>query len=105
MLARRWSLYWCFGFAMTSAMMLGVAQTRADTFLWTPSTSGIVVEATALKQTKAGVTVRARAYTVEYTSSTTKVFGPWPTRNGLGGCKIFGSWRRRGRSRCAAAPR
>ena len=32
MLARRWSLYWCFGFAMTSAMMLGVAQTRADTF-------------------------------------------------------------------------
>jgi hypothetical protein len=34
--------------------------------------------------------VRARAYTVEYINNTTNVFGPYPTRNGDGGLKIFG---------------
>lgn len=70
--------------------LLGPLQAGAATFTWSPSNPSIVVGAKALRQTQAGVTVRARAYTVEYLGTSTTVFGPYPTGNGNGGLKIFG---------------
>jgi hypothetical protein len=69
---------------------LSVQPADAATVTWSPTTTGILVEPKALRQTKSGVTVRARAYTVEYTSRSLEIFGPYPTGSGAGGLKIFG---------------
>jgi hypothetical protein len=76
------------GFAVSNVVFAATAS--AATFLWQSTNRGIVVEPTALRQTKEQVTVRARGYTVEFTNSSSRVFGPFPTRTGVRGLKIFG---------------
>ena len=76
--------------ALACGMLVGGSSTQAATFLWSPGNQGILLETKALRQTVTGVTVRARGYTVEYTASTVKVFGPYPTGSGANGLKIFG---------------
>ena len=71
-------------------MLVGGSSAQGATFLWSPANQGILLETKALRQTVSGVTVRARGYTVEYTASTIKVFGPYPTGSGASGLKIFG---------------
>lgn len=51
---------------------------------------GITVEATALRQTVSGVTVRARGYVAESQPAVIPVFGPFPTGAGAGGFRVFG---------------
>ena len=71
-------------------MLVGGSSAQGATFLWSPANQGILLETKALRQTVSGVTVRARGYTVEYTASTIKVFGPYPTGSGASSLKIFG---------------
>jgi hypothetical protein len=70
--------------------LFGISSSDAATVTWSPATTGILIEPKAVRQTTSGITVRARAYTVEYTSSSIKVYGPYPTGSGAGGLKIFG---------------
>ena len=84
--------------ALACGLLVGGSSAQGATFLWSPANqSSIFLEPKALRQTVTGVTVRAKGYTVEYTATTTKVFGPYPTGSGVGGMKIFGvDVRRRG---------
>jgi hypothetical protein len=76
--------------ALACGVLVGGSATQAATFQWSPGNQSILLETKALRQTVTGVTVRARGYTVEYTASTAKVFGPYPTGSGCQGLKIFG---------------
>ena len=76
--------------ALACGVLAGGSSAQGATFLWTPANASIRVETKAVRQTVSGVTARARGYTVEHTASTSKVFGPYSTGNGVGGLKIFG---------------
>jgi hypothetical protein len=71
-------------------VLVGGASAQGATFAWSPGTPGILLEPKALRQVVTGVTVRARGFTAEYTASTGRVFGPYPTGSGANGLKIFG---------------
>src|SRR5262245_31035382 len=87
-------MMWCANFALrffcVAGCLFGISSSHAATVTWSPATTGILIEPKAVRQTTSGITVRARAYTVEYTSSSIKVYGPYPTGSGAGGLKIFG---------------
>ena len=77
-------------FALACGVLVGGSSAQGATFLWSPGTPNILLEPKALRQVVTGVTARARGYTVEYTASTARVFGPYPTGSGAGGLKVFG---------------
>jgi hypothetical protein len=77
-------------FFCVAVFFFGIPSSGAVTVTWSPATTGIMIESKAVRQTKSGITVRARAYTVEYTSRSIKVHGPYRTGSGAGGLKVFG---------------
>ena len=76
--------------ALACGVLIGGSSAQGATFAWSPGTPNILLEPKALRQVVTGVTARARGFTLEYTASTAKVFGPYPTGSGAGGMKIFG---------------
>ncbi|MGE3739797.1 MAG: hypothetical protein AB7I59_09890 [Geminicoccaceae bacterium] len=78
------------GVGTVMAMAGAAATVDAATLSWTPGTPGIAVEAKALRQTVAGVTVRVRGYVAEDQGSTVRVFGPFPTSRGERGLRVLG---------------
>ncbi|MFZ1430371.1 MAG: hypothetical protein WAS21_26800 [Geminicoccaceae bacterium] len=76
--------------AASSLILAGGVRTEAATASYAFGTPGVTVEATALRQTVSGVTVRVRGYVAESRTAAVPVFGPFPTGPGAGGFRVFG---------------
>ena len=75
---------------LAAAMAIGCAATaHAATASWAPGTPNIAVEAKALRQTVAGITIRARGYVAELHGATVRVLGPFPTGRGERGLRVL----------------
>lgn len=78
--------------AVAAAVSTGLAvPAKATTANWIATTPGLTTEPTAIVQTVDGTTISARGYVAEYDSTTSIVYGPFPTFTvNAGNWQVFG---------------
>jgi hypothetical protein len=76
---------------VATAFVGDAAEVGAASANYQNSNPALVVEGNSIRQSVDGLTITARGYTVDFDGTETFVYGPFPTAEGLGGRKIFGT--------------
>jgi hypothetical protein len=78
-----------FAIGLGASTCLNAQAVTAD---WAATNPSLMVGTDFISQTVAGVTITARAYTVEFNGpNNTTIYGPYPTTTGVSGLQVFGT--------------